>query len=224
MPALLYAVDLAADYMFSVGDWLQRNAAAVTLIFTVALIYFTRELSRVTRDLYAATKDAANAATKSAETASDAFTKLERPYMFVFGVTKLGAIAYVDGAPIGTRKLSYSVGNYGKMPAVIEDARAQFSVDFEPESPLGVDDSHDLIQRPVFSAQETRSLPENVPDQVRFDGQRPILEAGRDLFLWIVIEYRGPFTSGHETSACWRYDPQESVFVRFGDEEYNYTK
>jgi hypothetical protein len=37
----------------------------------------------------------------------------------------------------------------------------------------------------------------------------PVLATSRDeeVFLWVSISYRGPFTRGHETRTMWRIDP-----------------
>jgi len=47
---------------------------------------------------------------------------------------------------------------------------------------------------------------------------------GTAWYLWVKVIYRGPFSTGHETSACWRYDMESSQFVQFGGAEYNYSK
>lgn len=207
-------------WVSELGDWLQQYSGAIQAIFAGVVAVFTGQLAWLTIRLWRATKDAADAAKKSADTAERAFTVLERPYLFVFGVTKFVKHTY-ENHP----SLDFSVGNYGKSPAIIEEAQAQFSVGYEPEPPLGVEESSDLLLRPVFSAGETRHLPEKVPPHVDLTRRlQPVLNAGRDLFYWVIIYYRGPFTSGHKTSACWRYYPGERVFVRFGGDEYNYTK
>ena len=42
--------------------------------------------------------------------------------------------------------------------------------------------------------------------------------------FWIVIEYRGPFSEGHESSFCWRSDRVTKVFIKHGRAKYNYMK
>jgi hypothetical protein len=218
-------LDTFIDCAFAFGDWLQRNSGAVSLVFAAAVAAFTCYLAYITGKLWDSTREAAEAARKSADTAADAFTQLERPYLLVFGVSKLGASFYSNvPGQMGTPRVDVSFGNYGKSPAIVEDARAQFSVGYEPAPPLGVEEGHSLLQQPVFSAGESRSICEKVPNYIKLDGLQPILEAGRDLFFWVVISYRGPFTAGHETSACWHYDSHERVFVRFGGDDFNYTK
>ena len=50
-----------------------------------------------------------------------------------------------------------------------------------------------------------------------------IFRIGERLFFRIVVNYRGPFTEGHETSACWRYDRDQGFFVNAG-QETNYER
>jgi hypothetical protein len=59
-------------------------------------------------------------------------------------------------------------------------------------------------------------LKANIPDNVAIDedfadehaGQIhvPDLAAGQEFFFQILIKYHGPFSTGHETSVCWRWD------------------
>jgi len=44
----------------------------------------------------------------------------------------------------------------------------------------------------------------------------PNLGEGQSLFFRIIIRYRGPFTAGHETSACWRYNESTGRMIEYG--------
>jgi hypothetical protein len=52
----------------------------------------------------------------------------------------------------------------------------------------------------------------------------PILKDGDDFFFHIMIRYRGPFTTRHETSACWRWDDSTLGLIKYGGAEYNYER
>ena len=52
----------------------------------------------------------------------------------------------------------------------------------------------------------------------------PDLEDGTEFFLWVQIKYHGPFSTGHETSACWKWDRDSSRLILYVDEKYNYTR
>jgi hypothetical protein len=53
---------------------------------------------------------------------------------------------------------------------------------------------------------------------------RDALENGEELFFRVFISYRGPFTSDHVISACWRYLPDNNHFVQYGHREYNFVR
>jgi hypothetical protein len=227
------------------GEFVHNNGEAVTAIFTVVLALSTIGLWGATRNLYEAgerqiktsrqiaaiqarqtrasireARRSADAATESGDTAKHAFSKLERPYVFLFGVR---ALESGDGFPF----IKFSVANYGKTPAIIENFRALASITGEPEPPLRVDDRHPLFSSPIISAGERRDNLQQAADiPYRSTPLKEIVprldDPKNDLFLWMIINYRSPFTKGHETSACWRYDRNIDRFVQYGHEDYNH--
>jgi hypothetical protein len=52
----------------------------------------------------------------------------------------------------------------------------------------------------------------------------PDVASGEEFIFRVVIAYRGGFTSGHQTSACWRYSPVNGFFIQYGHEDYNYLR
>jgi hypothetical protein len=90
-----------------------------------------------------ATAIAAKAGSDSVAASVDAFNKLERPYIFVSNVQRF----FHDDkrAPMGIASVAYQVGNHGKTPAIIENVRAVISSGTEPDTPIRVDDQHDLF-------------------------------------------------------------------------------
>jgi hypothetical protein len=177
-----------------------------------------------------AAKHAADAAKTEAEIASRTLTKVQRPYLFVFGVK------YLDNDPAPYVK--YTVANYGQTPAIIDDIGAAF--DNDPALPLRVRDDHSLLISPIMPPGEIRSdLRDELPTAVHSgetkavydDAVRetrtiaiPKVESGEELFFRVFISYRGPFTSDHVTSACWRYLPDNNHFVQYGHREYNFVR
>jgi len=223
-------VDLTAELAhFTAGLYYATVVLAVATVLLVfatgGLGYFAYRQARDMKIFVAATEKTARAAEKSADTAEDAFTKLERPYVFLFGVR---ALEQEDGFPL----VKFSIANYGKTPAIIENFRALASIGSEPETPLRVDDPHPLFSSPIISAQERRGdlqqgvdIPYRSPELFHAPPSQiiPRLDDPKnDLFLWIIANYRGPFTGGHETSACWRYDRDSDRFVQYGHQDYNY--
>jgi hypothetical protein len=122
--------------------------------------------------------------------------------------------------------VTYSVANYGKLPAIIEDMQVSLSVFTEPLSPAKFDFNHRLAISAVLSPGETRNdLDEGLGwedfGSDEYGNDAPNL-GSKDLFFWVVIRYRGTFTGGHVTRACWRYDERTGRFVEFnGGPEHN---
>lgn len=52
----------------------------------------------------------------------------------------------------------------------------------------------------------------------------PDIGDDEEFIFRLIATYSGPFTTGHETSACWIWDNDSECLVQHGDEEYNYTK
>src|SRR5260221_479965 len=127
-----------------------------------------------------------------------------------------------------------SDANYGKTPGIVEGVFCEISkgVDETPEEPLFVERVHWLLRAPIFAPGERRDdLPETVPSgidfhpSVGFGGEQvPLLELSENLFFKITIHYRGPITTGHETSACWVLDKDTNRFVQVGCDEHHYTE
>jgi hypothetical protein len=172
------------------------------------------------------------AANRSAAAAERALTDLERPWIFVFGISR----PIQDGTDF---RVDYKVANFGKIPAIIEEARAGLvfsDASGDPQTPLFVSDDHSLTISPVLKPGDERDLSDYFPLSETFDARFQVINAGTDsedlmpvpvvdlepnqsMFFRVLINYRGPASRGHETSANWLYrDPWD--FVRRGD-EYN---
>jgi hypothetical protein len=242
--------DESTDYMataLAVGEFLDSHNGAVGAVATIVIAAFTvllavrtgslfketaglREAADSQRDdtlqLIAATKDAADAAKRSADVAERMLVDAERPYLFVFGVARF---KYAKDSEWGESAfVEYTVANYGRTPAIIEDARADFLIPgvgtIDNVGPVLED--HPLFIVPIIAPGTIRGPIEhhrwsvtNVDNpeshvELKFtrmqieDGTEevtPILKDKESLYFRVVLRYRGPFTKGHETSACWLY-------------------
>ena len=186
---------------------------AVTAIATAFIAVFTFTLWQSTRKLWIAGErqieiamTAAEAAMRQAGTAESAFTKLERPYVFIFGVSKL---EISRDRPLNQQPhVKYVVANYGKTPATIESIRAGIVAHDEPIAPLPVDyiddPSHSLLAAPILYAGELRNgLTVEAPAGIVFEPADesfagvwepvPQLTGQDQLFVWISVKYRGPW-------------------------------
>jgi hypothetical protein len=202
--------------------WLLFIATAILSSATggLALVAFLQ--MRDARKAIAAAEASAKASEQHATTAERALTEVERPYIFAFDVS------IIHDLEIGGRGIGYSVGNFGKTPATIENVSAIFTIGnsgvpvIRPEQ---VSSSHPLLTEYIIRSDGViTNIPQQIPPDIELELDRqyylfrPI--KGEHLFLWITIDYNGPFTKGHVTSACWIFDEYPVGFRRFVDERY----
>jgi hypothetical protein len=215
-------------------------------LFTFRLYRHTSGLEDATRGMLKAAVDQGDLMKRSVATATTsaaasmrsaiATEKLlesgERPYIFVFGVRRLA----VKAARTRSHEafIEYSIANYGKTPAIIEDVRIRLSESRAfPEPTIRSDETHNLFVSPILASGERRDdlreiLPPEIDRTMHWDGEGkayviPAMQAVNDLFFRVIIHYRGAFTEAHESSFCWRYDKSTAHFVQHGGNEYNYV-
>lgn len=218
-----------------IADWTEILGIFTGLLVVVSglQIYFLIRADRTARD-------ASIAARRSADVAERALEDASRPYIFVDGVGKLSVLERETDELV---YVEYFVGNYGRTPAVVTEARAQFIIKRPDEHqwPDHIRKGHSLIISPVLCRDERRGpFQHNSMDTMytndahsewleydlvnsHDDTQlvRPRLPSGYELFFRVIIKYRGTFTEDHTSSACWRYDRNYWSFVSAG-EDTNY--
>ena len=219
---------------FIAAVWAARAASAAA-----AAADKTVELSRAMVDegakATAAALDAAKEAKRQADLIEESHAALQRPYVFVFGAEVLVR----DGS--GDWFVKYTVANYGNIPAVIEVVCVGFvcSDNGQPPLPLTIGDDHTLATSPILQAGERRAhINEYLPtgydtggivmsvsgEIIDVAGPDLNLDPTEDMFFRIVVSYRGPFTSGYQTSGLWLHERGGSRLMRRGGEEYNYNR
>ena len=157
------------------------------------------------------------------------FSKLERPYLYVFNPKGLKLKEDVEDPFF---YVEYDVANYGKTPATIEAVFAGITVGTLPGEIGSVRRWDSLLRLPIMVPDEKRTkLSLNVPETIVIgeyaDENTPPIPApelnGDDMFyVRILIKYRGPFTSDHETSACWRWEGLS--LASFEDDRFTYMR
>jgi hypothetical protein len=218
-----------ADYTW----WLAVLTGGLVFVAIGQGVFIARsdKTARIAADASNRTAAAANI---SAITARDAFTKSERPYLYVFGVSE---ISFDPRDTDSIARVQFSIANYGKTPAKIElPCAGMTNFGNSPEIPIMVDMRHDLLTSPIVAPNERRdNLSIDFPTGIDIDRVDdddyppgdiwiPRLEGQNDFFFWVVVKYCGPFTIGHETSACWRWDRTTNSLIQHGGEDYNYTR
>jgi hypothetical protein len=212
--------------------WSAKLTDWLLALLTGLLVLFTYRLWKSTDRLWAAGEKQIGVADRSATAAERALTELERPYIYISNVGRLEAAEIEEGSEFdGDAILSvpYSTANYGKIPAIITQVDASLGVFEIPRIPDRVPDNHAFVVSPILVFGEPRDdLRENLVwnswgnDEVQ--NIVPNLGEGQSLFFRIIIRYRGPFTAGHETSACWRYNESTGRMIEYGRPEFTYEK
>jgi hypothetical protein len=205
-------------------------ATVVLAIATIALVVLAGFQSKDMKASIAAAQDSASASMRAANIAENSFIRLERPYIYIYGVHR-----FVAGAENAV--VEYTVANFGKTPARVTVLAAGISFASEPLDNLIVDyrddPEHPLLVEPVLApADMHQRLYLKPPDNLDFGhGQTdtgnflpvaPRLKPDEYAFVWIQVSYRGPAGDGYMTSACWRYDGLTDRLVEWGGEKYNY--
>jgi hypothetical protein len=207
--------------------YIHENRDDIAAVSTTVIAIFTIVLGVFTINLAGSTRITAEAARKAAQTAEDALTKVERPYIFVIGVERFGIDQF------NKTVVKFKAANYGKTPAVIEGVRGGVSVSKRgiPDLPTSTELIHGLLASPIIAAggvthelsveiTEIRTFAYNLSSRLT----TVRLSEGEDIFFNIIICYRGAFSYGHESGACWRYDKTTARLIPYGGKDYNYVK
>jgi hypothetical protein len=96
---------------------------------------------------------------------------------------------------------------------------------------------HNLLTAPLIRGGEQRRVIQGIADEEGDEPAEPafecqikdgmalipgsILTAGRVMIAKISIEYDGPMTTGHATTACWEWHPVKHAFTQYGGPEHN---
>jgi hypothetical protein len=168
---------------------------------------------------------------RAAHTASRAFSDMERPYIYVFGVRDI--VFEEDHPDDSYSRIAFSAANYGKTPAAIESVYIGINVGETPDAPKDIT-WHALRGSPILTPNERRDklygiLPSAIPIQQYADEHtppdnsqmEPILKENEQFYFWVKIRYSGPFSGPHETNARWRWDQVSARLIKYDRDEYN---
>jgi hypothetical protein len=221
--------------------WLIHDAAgfftaSLCVIGAVQLALFFWQLRLIRTSLNDAkisadaAADAAKAASRQARVAEETLAKIERPYLYAIKVEGITVSNETDMFEDGRvwLEVEYSVVNHGKIPAIIEEPRAGLSVFSEPLRPSRLGFDNDLVVDPILAPGEVRLQSERLEwndfTATEDDPNAPFF-GKKELWFWVIIPYRGPFSQDHEIRKCWRYDIGTGRFIGpWGDHEYSGEK
>ena len=198
-------------------------ATVVLAVATAGLVGFGYFQSRDAKRSIAA-------AETSARIAERALTELERPYLFILDYNwLLTETAKAGGLKCG---LVYSVANGGKLPAFIKAVKVGIRIGESIPSMDDVPPVHDLLTAPLIAGGEQRlvtqgfTIEDDEPAlEYQIRGGTALIPAGAlsagQVIAKISIEYDGPITTGHTTTACWEWHPVKYAFTQFGGSGHN---
>jgi hypothetical protein len=208
----------------------------------VAMAVQARRLRETVGEMKTATdaaRDAADAAKEqsghleaSLIFAREEFTATKRPYLFVTDIKNLRVetVPTEDGED-DWGSVSYVVANHSDIPAIIETVRLFLSTSTtgNPFGDCGLAPHPDLLNTKIFPPHHVRDVKDWAASGLKYldrheEGPPIELSDGNELFFYIVIKYRGPFSKGHETSACWKIGADDYLFSESGGAEFNYVR
>jgi flagellar basal body-associated protein FliL len=209
--------------------WLSKDASGfftflLLIVGAAQLVLFWYQLRLIrisledTKMTAIAAADAATASSRQADAAEQSLAKIERPYIFVHSVSALH-VDKIDGfgRVFYELRVTYSVANHGKIPAIIGRPQVSLSVSPEPRASTNLSYDHPLFVSPVLAPGEVRTgIEETHPwyGEVYLDGfGKPWPRLDEQLWFWAIIPYRGPFTDHHETRLCLLYDQDTNRFM-----------
>jgi hypothetical protein len=216
-------ISVATDFLWSVIGFLETYNGAITALATVAIGIFTCVLVIVTRRQAILTK-------ASVKISERALTELERPYLFILNYNwLLTEKAKISDLNCGT---VYSVMNGGKLPAFIKSVK--FGMKFGDSIPAVHDEPpiHELLTAPLIGGGQEREVITGFGDESGESPRRCQIRGGMAaipnvafrssrVIVKISIEYDGPVTTGHSTTACWEWHPVKYAFSQHGGPEHN---
>lgn len=205
---LLYFFGQVVDWFFWIGDWINRNAAAISLIFAAALVIVTRKLSSVT-----------NAVAEAAKVSARISQSEHSPY--VLPLIKTHSLIYGGGDPspedVNDRpRLEYCFRNYGKSPAIINRIRSHLiSGPTPPDYEIG-DQIALPANRVIDQNEKTREwLVHHSPRQISTSELNDLIN--QRTFIWFhgTIEYEDVLGTEYVTEFCWRHDARQELMAPY---------
>lgn len=198
-------------------------ATGFLALVTGGLVYFGFRQVRDNRRSIKAAED-------STRIAERALTELERPYLFILDYNwLLTENAKADGLKCG---FVFSVANGGKLPVFIKAVKLGIRIGESIPSIYDEPSIHDLLTAPLIAGGEQRRVIQGFTDE----GDEPALECqirggmalipgsvikAGGVIAKISIEYDGPTTTGHATTACWEWHPVKHAFTQYGGPGHN---
>jgi hypothetical protein len=160
-----------------------------------------------------------NKAANAAKAAAEAIPTMERPYIFIHGIS-FRAGQGEQSAP----RITYNVSNNGKLAAIVENVSIRCGMERDGQfPPLIIIGDHLLLQLPILSAEQERdSIEYTVPNDL-LQYEPPTRWPIDRMIFQVVVTYHAPFTKEHETAQCLRFTRSPiSGFVEVSDPRYTY--
>jgi hypothetical protein len=202
------------DWLLATYTGLLFLATLGLMVATVGLWYFAIKQSGDMRKSLAIASKSANAAKSSADVARRAFTQIERPYVFVAGISGL----LTSDEPGGRLQVSFGISNLGRTPAFISDLWAEL---FILSNPIPTSVSNLFFSNTVHKMGDVLASGEKIDDIVCFmrTGATQKLEDIRNRDTYLIFKaaglYADIFGNQHHSNFHWLYDPDRDYFSSY---------
>jgi hypothetical protein len=202
------------DWLLATYTLLLFLATLGLMVATIGLWYFALRQSRDTRESLAIASRSADAAKASADIARQAFTQLERPYVFVAGIGRL--LQPTERG--GNLHVIFGIANLGRSPAFVSDLWAEL---FVLSNPVAANVRVLGFSNTVHKLGDVLAGGEKMEDIVCFmrpDATRQIEEIrNKDtyLILKVAVLYSDIFGAKHHSNFHWLYDPDRDYFSSY---------
>lgn len=190
-----------------------------------------------------AAQKSADSATRQAKVAEDALFTIERPYVLIANLSPIKqpttAIKNEKISIISDYYVTYKVGNFGRMAALIHEIRHVFQVADSksvPDNPFSMVPPHRVISE-GFDAGYAIAAGEIIDDQyftlpkhveiVEKNGfLDPKLSSGKTVFMFARVRYEdvGADSLVRDRISTWKYDFSVHHFLKCGGKQHNYEK
>jgi hypothetical protein len=168
-----------------------------------------------------------NKSANAAKAATEHILRMERPYIFIHGIS-----FHRSQGEQRSPCITYDVSNNGELAAKVENVSIRCGMErsqppplLSQFPPLIIIGDHLLLQVPILSSGKERANIEYAVPNELLKRDPPIRWPMDQMIFQVVVTYRGPFTTGHETAQCWqfRWSPIKG-FVEVADPRYTYTR
>jgi len=222
-----------AFWMF-VANSVSVLLTAVGIVLIWRTLVYTARAAEHSKEMALSAAEATKAARQQADVAERSHKMMERPYIIPSGVHRVTRI--VKGRSKGNYAVVYTIGNYGRSPAIVHYVYSTFGPEplrhpGEPGSGVRTFDHDGFNTGDVIPAESMQPGTHNavLPGAVvvAYDERNKLvltINGQTEVFLAIHAKFEDFAGVIRTRRSTWRYDQGRQRFLRYGGEEYNFER